>query len=55
MLTLIAQGKSNRVIASELFVSEKTVASHVSQIRTKLGVPSRAAATAYAYESGIVR
>ncbi|MGH9216462.1 MAG: response regulator transcription factor, partial [Acidimicrobiales bacterium] len=33
-----------------LFISEKTVASHVSHIFTKLGVSSRAAATAYAYD-----
>jgi DNA-binding NarL/FixJ family response regulator len=42
------------VIAQELFISEKTVASHVSHIFTKLGVTSRAAATAYAYNHGLV-
>lgn len=55
VLVLIAQGKTNRLIAAELVVSEKTVASHVSHILTKLGVASRAAATAFAYEQGIVR
>jgi DNA-binding NarL/FixJ family response regulator len=49
VLTLLAQGKTNRMIANELFISEKTVASHVSHIFTKLGVGSRSAATAYAY------
>ena len=44
------RGKTNRAIASELFISEKTVASHVSHIFTKLGVTSRSAATAYAYD-----
>jgi DNA-binding NarL/FixJ family response regulator len=50
VLRVLAQGKTNRVIAKKLFISEKTVASHVSHIFTKLGVSSRAAATAYAYD-----
>ncbi len=50
VLRLIATGKSNRAIAADLVVSEKTVARHVSNIFIKLDVPSRAAATAYAYE-----
>jgi DNA-binding CsgD family transcriptional regulator len=50
VLRVLAQGKTNRVIADKLFISEKTVASHVSHIFTKLGVSSRAAATAYAYD-----
>src|SRR5215211_9506063 len=50
VLRLVATGKTNRVIAAELFLSEKTVARHVSNIFTKLGVSSRSAATAYAYE-----
>jgi DNA-binding CsgD family transcriptional regulator len=54
VLALVAQGLSNRAIAAKLVVSEKTVASHVSHIFTKLGVPNRAAATAYAYEHGLV-
>jgi DNA-binding CsgD family transcriptional regulator len=54
VLRLLAQGKSNRVIAQELVLSEKTVASHVSHIFTKLGVTSRSAATAYAYERQLV-
>ena len=41
VLRLLARGKTNRVIAQELFISEKTVASHVSHIFTKLGVTSR--------------
>lgn len=49
VLRVLAQGKTNRVIGQELFISEKTVASHVSHIFTRLGVSSRAAATAYAY------
>jgi DNA-binding NarL/FixJ family response regulator len=50
VLRVLAEGKTNRVIAENLFISEKTVASHVSHIFTKLGVSSRAAATAYAYD-----
>ena len=55
VLRLLATGKTNRVIARELFVSEKTVDRHVSNLFGKLGVSSRAAATAYAYEHGLVQ
>jgi DNA-binding NarL/FixJ family response regulator len=41
-------------IAAELFLSEKTVDRHVSSILTKLGVPSRAAATAHAYQHALI-
>lgn len=54
VLELVATGRTNRAIAAELVISEKTVATHVSSIFTKLGVSSRAAATAYAYEHDIV-
>jgi len=50
VLRLVATGKTNRAIAADLFLSEKTVARHVSNIFTKLGVSSRSAATAYAYQ-----
>jgi DNA-binding NarL/FixJ family response regulator len=55
VLTLVAAGKTNRAIATELFISEKTVARHVSNIFTKLRLSSRAEATAYAYKHGLVR
>ena len=55
VLRLVAAGKSNRAIASELFISEKTVARHVSNIFTKLGLSSRAEATAYAGKHGLAR
>jgi DNA-binding CsgD family transcriptional regulator len=54
VLRLVAGGKTNRSIAADLFLSEKTVARHVSNIFTKLGLSTRAAATAYAYEHGLV-
>jgi DNA-binding CsgD family transcriptional regulator len=50
VLRLLATGTTNHAIANELVLSEKTVHRHVSNIFTKLGVSSRAAATAYAYE-----
>ena len=53
VIRLLAAGKSNRTIAGELFISEKTVARHVSNIFTKLRVSTRAGATAYAYEHGL--
>lgn len=53
VLAHIANGLTNREIAERLVVSEKTVATHVSHILTKLGLPSRTAATAYAYEHGL--
>jgi DNA-binding CsgD family transcriptional regulator/tetratricopeptide (TPR) repeat protein len=55
VLRLVATGRTNRAIAAELFLSEKTVARHLSNIFDKLDLPSRAAATAYAYEHGLVR
>ncbi|GAA4288672.1 response regulator transcription factor [Georgenia daeguensis] len=54
VLRLVATGRTNRAIARELHLSEKTVARHLSNIFTKLDVPSRAAATAYAYERHLV-
>lgn len=50
VLRLVAAGKTNKGIADDLVISERTVDRHVSNILTKLSVPSRAAATAYAYE-----
>jgi DNA-binding CsgD family transcriptional regulator len=54
VLRLIAAGETNKAIAARLFLSEKTIERHVSNIFTKLDVPSRAAATAYAYEHKLV-
>jgi ATP/maltotriose-dependent transcriptional regulator MalT len=50
VLALVATGMTNRAIADELVISEKTVARHLSNIFAKLGVSSRSAATAYAYQ-----
>jgi DNA-binding CsgD family transcriptional regulator len=50
VLRLLATGKTNREIAEALFISDKTVARHVSNIFDKIGVSSRSAATAWAYQ-----
>jgi DNA-binding CsgD family transcriptional regulator len=50
VLSLVATGLTNRAIGKKLFISEKTVARHVANLYGKLGLSSRAAATAYAYE-----
>jgi DNA-binding CsgD family transcriptional regulator len=54
ILRLLATGKTNRAIASELSLSERTIDRHVSNIFAKLGVSSRAAATAYAFRHHLV-
>lgn len=50
VLRLVAAGKTNKAIAGALAISEKTVARHLSNIFIKLDLPSRAAATAYAFQ-----
>ena len=54
VLRLIAAGGTNRAVAEALSISEKTVARHVSNIFDKLGVSSRTAATAWAYEHHLI-
>jgi DNA-binding CsgD family transcriptional regulator/tetratricopeptide (TPR) repeat protein len=54
VLRLLAAGRTNRAIAAELFISERTVERHVSNIFIKLDVGSRAAATAYAYQHQLI-
>ena len=54
VLRLVASGRSNKEIAAALVISEHTVARHVQNIFTKLGVPSRTAAGAYAFEHDLV-
>ena len=54
VLRLVAAGKTNREIAEALSISERTVERHLGNIFTKLDVPNRAAATAYAYDRGLM-
>jgi DNA-binding NarL/FixJ family response regulator len=51
----VAAGATNHAIATRLHLADKTVHRHVSNIYAKLGVSSRAAATSYAHEHGLIR
>ena len=54
ILTIIARGATNKGAASQLFISEATVKTHMLHIYDKLDVHDRAAAVAAAYESGLL-
>lgn len=54
VLRLVARGGTNKEVGKALFLSEHTVARHLSNAFTKIGVTSRAAATAYAYEHRLI-
>ena len=54
VLRMVAAGLTNRGVANRLSLSEKTVARHLSNIFGKLGLSSRSAATAYAYQNGLI-
>jgi DNA-binding NarL/FixJ family response regulator len=54
VLRMMAQGRSNAEIATEVFVSETTVKTHVAHVLAKLGVRDRVQAVVFAYESGLV-
>ncbi len=51
---MVAAGRSNREIASALVISEHTVARHIQNIFAKLGVSSRTAASAFAFDHDLV-
>lgn len=54
VLRLVAQGRSNREIASQLFIAEKTARNHVERIYTKLGVNNRTQASLAAIDRGMI-
>jgi DNA-binding NarL/FixJ family response regulator len=54
VLRLVSAGKTNAAIAAELFLSERTIERHLSNIFTKLDLPTRSAATAWAYGNGLI-
>ena len=54
VIELVAKGKTNREIARQLSISERTVDRHVSNILLKLNLPTRSAATAYAYQHDLI-
>jgi len=53
VLRLVAGGRTSGEIATELFISTRTAEHHISNIYTKIGVSSRSAATAFAFEHGL--
>ena len=55
VLSLVATGRTNREISSTLMISEHTVARHLQNIFSKLGVSSRTAATAFALVNSLIR
>lgn len=54
VLALVARGLTDQEIATQLVLSVHTVHRHVANVRTRLGVPSRAAAAAWATEKGVI-
>jgi DNA-binding NarL/FixJ family response regulator len=54
VLRLIAVGRSNAGIATEFFVSETIIKTHVAHVLSKLGARDRVQAVVFAYESGLV-
>jgi DNA-binding NarL/FixJ family response regulator len=55
ILTRIASGATNKQVADQIFISEKTVGRHLANIYAKLGVSSRTAAVTWAYANNVLR
>ena len=54
ILTLVADGRTNRQVGTELYISEKTVSVHLSRVMAKLGAASRTEAVTIAYARGLL-
>jgi DNA-binding NarL/FixJ family response regulator len=54
VLALVAEGRTNRQVGAELFISEKTVSVHLSRVMGKLGASSRTEAVSVAYARGLL-
>jgi DNA-binding NarL/FixJ family response regulator len=54
VLALVAEGRTNRQVGAELFISEKTVSVHLSRVMSKLGAGSRTEAVSVAYARGLL-
>ena len=54
VLALVAEGRTNRQVGAELFISEKTVSVHLSRVMAKLGASSRTEAVTVAYARGLL-
>lgn len=55
VLLLVAEGRTNREVGEQLFITDKTASTHVSNLLRKLGLTNRGEAAAFAHRKGLVR